>query len=194
MFFEPSGKGDAAMFRNAYELAHIVKYSKEQSGWLAAYRSKSLRAPVEIETMGKAGLRYRATLFGNTHRQWTDVPAYRLPRVKDPAGAGDWCSAGILHFLGRRGQQGLEGVTPTRLLRSLRFGQALAAWTCAFEGARGGMYRVAQAEFRRSVMHIIYGARTHGQTKREEKRGKTKRFITICAACGSSRRRLHLAF
>ncbi len=185
IFFEPSGKGDVGLFRRAYQLADIIKYSREQATGLALHRPRSLQAPVEVETLGSAGLRYRTALLGRTQRAWTEVPAYKVHQVSDPAGAGDWCSAGILHFLGRRGYAGLEKITSVGLLRAFRFGQALAAWNCGFEGARGGMYEVSLSQFRESVGHILKGARPVAHTNDGKKEPRTRLSVTICLTCGT---------
>ena len=43
------------------------------------------------------------------------------------------------------------------LSKALRYGQALAAWNCAFEGARGGMYLVEPREFQNQIEAIMNG-------------------------------------
>ena len=48
--------------------------------------------------------------------------------------------------------------TNRRLLReAVRYGQALAAWNCRFEGARGGMYERSRAEFAEEVEEFKQG-------------------------------------
>lgn len=48
-------------------------------------------------------------------------------------------------------------MTPAQLQDALRFGQALAAWNCGFEGARGGMYNVDKKQFESGVRQIMAG-------------------------------------
>jgi fructokinase len=52
---------------------------------------------------------------------------------------------------------GLEGASAEQVVEALRFGAALAAWNCGFEGARGGMYAVSRAGFERAVRRILAG-------------------------------------
>ncbi len=40
---------------------------------------------------------------------------------------------------------------PAQLTRAFRYGQALAAWNCGFEGARGGMYASTKSSFERQI-------------------------------------------
>ena len=80
-----------------------------------------------------------------------------MTTTRDAGGSGDWCTAGLIH---RVGQQGAEGFreSPTEDIReALRFGQAMAAWNCAFVGARGGVYAVEKERFRRDVLRILAG-------------------------------------
>jgi fructokinase len=85
------------------------------------------------------------------------MEACKVPSLKDSAGAGDWCTAGIIHMLGQRGIAGLNAVKGTDLKHALEFGQALAAWNCQYEGARGGMYLIDKRSFHQAVNHILFG-------------------------------------
>jgi fructokinase len=78
--------------------------------------------------------------------------------VRDAGGSGDWTTAGLLHLLGRAGLAGLRTATTEQVHAALRFGQALAAWNCAFEGARGGVYAVSRDTFERDVRALLAGA------------------------------------
>jgi len=90
--------------------------------------------------------------------------------VADTAGAGDWCTAGIIHLLGRKGLAGMAAMEQGDIERAISFGQALAAWNCAYEGARGGMYAVGRSSFEAAINHILFG---HEMRKRAAKRTKT---------------------
>lgn len=158
--FEPSGIGNPALFREARSLAHIVKYSHERLRDLAELETKPLREPsvlLEIETLGADGLRFRSRLPKSRTSGWRNLSAFRLDSVTDAAGAGDWCTAGLIDKLARGGVAGLREATRDQLLDALRFGQALAAWNCGYEGARGGMYQVDPSAFQRQVMQILKG-------------------------------------
>jgi fructokinase len=170
--FEPSSIGEPRLFQEALALAHILKYSHERVGQLrevesavgswrhcvgagsAARRDLPL---LEIETLSEEGLRYRSKLLSCASHGWERLHAYTVDHVKDAAGAGDWCTAGIIHRLGQKGLQGLQHVTSVQLLDALCFGQALAAWNCGFEGARGGMYSVDKETFRCDIEQIMSG-------------------------------------
>lgn len=152
--FEPSGVGDPKLFREAVDVAHIIKYSKERMG-NALPTSAANHVLLEIETLGSSGLRYRSNLPRAATTGWQHIDAFKITNVKDTAGAGDWCTAGVIHMLGSEGLAGFKKTTPKTLENSIRFGQALAAWTCQFEGARGGMYEVNRRTFEASIADLI---------------------------------------
>jgi fructokinase len=139
VFYEPSVRADAGLWEVALSLADIVKYSADRFdsadlGGAIAHRSNDLW---EIQTLGGQGLRYRRHLSTEVSSpEWSDLSAVPAPRVVDTCGAGDWCSAGLLFGLFDR-QISFEH---EHFLDALRLGQALAAWACAFIGARGAMY------------------------------------------------------
>jgi fructokinase len=135
----------------------VVKFSHERLQDLPR-ECESIGGPrLVIETLGRDGLRYRSSLPGSTTEGWRRSWALTAEEVKDTAGAGDWCTAGIIHTLLVGGAPALAGATATQLRQAIRYGQALAAWTCGFEGARGGMYCVERSAFESLVERILQG-------------------------------------
>jgi fructokinase len=154
MFFEPAGFAEPRLFREALALAHILKYSHER---VRSFQSigNSKGPLLEIETLGAEGLRYRSRIAGARTDGWERLEAFEVTEMRDAAGAGDWCTAGIIHRLAQRGLGGLMKARRPQVEDALRFGQALAAWNCGYEGARGGMYAVEKKTFRLQVESII---------------------------------------
>ena len=97
----------------------------------------SLSGPLlVIETFGAKGLRYRDQRnIPGQNSEWQHLPALPVEVVRDAGGSGDWCTAGFIHRLGQTGLEGFRTASADDLQEALRFGQALAAWGCAFEGA-----------------------------------------------------------
>ncbi len=156
--FEPSSIGNTLHFRQACEIAHVVKYSHERLRELPVIGVA--RTPLlQIETLGEAGLRYRMVSRKGRGGTWTKVEAFKVEVVRDTAGSGDWCTAGLIDRCGRGGAEGFLRVKEDELESALRYGQALAAWNCGFEGARGGMYAVDRKTFDQQVAHILEGGR-----------------------------------
>jgi fructokinase len=181
IFFEPSGFGEPRLFKEAYAMAHILKYSHERVKSFHGVANSG--PPLEIETLGAEGLRYRSRIKGACSSGWERLEAYEIFDLKDTAGAGDWCSAGIIHKLGQKGLNGLLKTHHSHIQEALRFGQALATWNCSYEGARGGMYAVDKRMFRRQVQGIM--SRNGSKVlKREIPTPSVRRiFERICPSC-----------
>jgi fructokinase len=140
IFFEPSSIVDISTFMKCLKLADIIKFSSER---VKEYSTtfKKQQVPLEIETLGINGLRYRFSQ-NLTCRKWTHIPSFKVGFVVDAAGAGDWCSAGIISQIGNKGKRGFDKINLKVLRNALRFGQALGALNCFFDGARGSMYNL----------------------------------------------------
>lgn len=130
--FEPSAVGDdVSLFVRAANAAHIVKYADERLGDLDAYHLRP--DGIEIQTRGSHGLRFRC---GKADRSWTYLPAFRLPFIHDTAGAGDWCTAGMLYELFGAAAS-VRTIDRKTIEHALTFGQVLSTLNCMTEGARG---------------------------------------------------------
>ena len=76
--FEPSGIGDPKLFREAWSLAHVIKYSHERLRDIADLelgQSDHIGVLLEIETLGADGLRYRSRLPKIAANGWQPVDA-----------------------------------------------------------------------------------------------------------------------
>ncbi|WP_244554298.1 PfkB family carbohydrate kinase [Agrobacterium sp. DSM 25558] len=154
--FEPSGKNDDRLFAEAMALAHVVKYADQRLADVGASITSDRAPLVEIQTLGAEGLRYRERLSGSP-AGWINVPACQAPALVDSCGSGDWCTGGFLAKTAFGGLSGFRQIGPAVLRESLRYGQALAAWNCGFEGARGGMYQISSKDFERHIRAILEG-------------------------------------
>lgn len=155
VMFEPSGKSDPKLFAEALQLAHIVKYADQRLSEAGGAMASDSATILEIQTMGIQGLRYRHRLAKPS--DWTHLPAVSALQFLDSCGSGDWCSAGLLSKIAGAGLSGLKSSSIENLTSALRYGQALAAWNCAFEGARGGMYAVERDRFDDLIGQILDG-------------------------------------
>jgi len=141
---------------------------------------------LEIQTRGSDGLRYRRITDDGVERKWTDIAAIPTNAVRDTSGAGDWCSAGIIHHLGAKGVEGLRSATNEDIRRAIRLGQAMAAWNCKFEGARGGMYECEKKAFRSEIRALLDGRESsiHRELRRDR---KTRAFGCLGPSCRCKR-------
>ena len=184
--FEPSGVSDPSQFAEMLALTHVLKYSQERLPDLEA----SVEVPLVIETMGRGGLRYKSRLSAAKSKGWVRCEPYKLNRYVDTAGAGDWCTAGILHVLGRHGAKAFNQIGTTKLQSAISFGQALAAWNCGFHGARGGMYLVSKDEFQQTLRRIMEQGSHTMPDDDEPKKALSKVVPRVCSECRHSARTL----
>lgn len=111
---------------------------------------------LEVQTLGSKGLKYRHHL-GRGVSEWLHLDAVHAPRLSDTCGAGDWCTAGLIAKGAAYGQAGLRQLGADGIRDALRYGQALAAWNCGFEGARGGMYVTNRETFNDHIDGLLHG-------------------------------------
>lgn len=158
VLFEPSSICDERAFQRAINTCHILKYSKDRLGHLPDF--VAIEQPkLIVETHGGNGLRVR------WHGRWSQLPAFRVPVVVDAAGAGDWCSAGLIHHLARQGTVDWAAFQESDIHRALRSGQAMAAINCGFEGARGAMTSLSFQSFARTLCSLVQNPIKHNDLK-----------------------------
>lgn len=151
--FEPSSMKDRSLFEKFLSITDILKYSHER---LPDYKVhfKSSQCSLEIETRGKEGLSFRSKNYSNTY-EWHNVPGFELGEIVDGAGAGDWCTSGILHQICSGGRDALLKTGIKKLRKALLFGSALGAMNCYYDGARGLMYHYTLQKLTNEVDRFI---------------------------------------
>lgn len=135
--FEPAsskitGQAESTRFRQALEIADILKYSAQQ---MSDFSDEDFpRTPsVEIQTRGSDGLRFRRRLQRGAMSGWEHLNAFRISNIEDPCGAGDWLTAMIIYLIGDRN---IVQLSDHELREILSVGQAASSWACQFAGAR----------------------------------------------------------
>ena len=154
--FEPSNKSTHKLMAEALALAHVVKYADHRLAGVDGVMASDSTVLLEVQTLGDQGLRYRHRL-GRDVSRWMHLEGVPAPRLADTCGAGDWCTAGLIAKTAVGGRKGFRRASALGVRSALRYGQALAAWNCSFEGARGGMYAISQQEFERQITSLLDG-------------------------------------
>ncbi|MDB4901789.1 MAG: carbohydrate kinase [Mucilaginibacter sp.] len=149
IFFEPSSTKDTKGFNECMDIADVVKFSDDR---IINYEEMfpQAKAGLEIQTMGNRGLRFRK----KNQTKWTLLSGYSIDNVVDAAGAGDWCTSGIIINLFKNPAE-INNLSDNDIIFALQFGQALSALNCTFEGARGLMYNIKRSELLLYIQHII---------------------------------------
>ena len=130
--FEPSSVDVELKFQKAVDVCHVLKYSQERMGHLPDLPYAASPALI-VETRGEAGLRYR------WKDHWSQLDAFPVENIVDAAGSGDWCTAMLIHRMGRMGAKPFTRSMGPAIEAALQDGQAAAAVNCSFRGARGAM-------------------------------------------------------
>jgi len=113
----------------------------------------------------------------------TDLPAFSVPELVDSAGAGDWCTAGLIHSLGQNGAEGFTKAPDQAVENALLFGEALAALKCRYKGARGIMYNLSKNEFESFTCGIVEGKNLDFHPSPISQEGESQNMKYICSAC-----------
>ena len=149
IFFEPSSCKEVKLFNECLEIADIVKFSNDRISDVLGF-PLLLKVPLAIQTIGDKGLKYKRGVDKN----WTSLESFHIENLVDSAGAGDWCTAGIIKTLFKKSFSLLD-ISDTELIQALQFGQVLGSLNCIYEGARGLMYSVNNNELLLYVEHIL---------------------------------------
>jgi fructokinase len=182
--FEPSSGSEPALLAEALKAAHIVKIASDRlegnEGVLDAEEPLLL-----VETQGVRGLRFKHRGASGSGR-WKKVAAFTHSAIVDAAGAGDWCTAGIISRLGPLGVDGIAKASSDDVTSALTLGQAMAAWACQFHGARGGMYESSKQQFTQAINAILEGDGKATPTGLPPKgRHSTSNEVLWCDRCSS---------
>ena len=152
--FEPSGIRDEKLFLECLRASHVLNTRHDRLSGIGGLVKRS-QIPVEIETLGAGGLRYRMRRSGRLG-EWQHLPAFAAPSVRDTAGSGDWCTAGFLAQLAASRVDIVARAEDARVVYDgLRFGQALAALNCCYDGARGLMYVMGRSGALRAAERLL---------------------------------------
>lgn len=154
VFFEPSSCKDDALFTSCLAVSDIVKYSSDRIP-NPPRNPKSKSPKIEIQTLGNQGLRYRLKLNENEPGSWHVSDAVGVADFKDATGCGDWCSAGIIHELCHQSRTAFLSLNQKAIEAGIRFGQALAAINCKYDGARGPMYSLSPQDLSNQVEDLL---------------------------------------
>ena len=146
--FEPSSIGDEHRFQCAVEICDVLKYSHSRLGHVPDL-AKVASPRLVIEASEPDGLRVR------WRGRWSKLPAYNVPRFIDAAGSGDWCTAGFIHKIAEGEAKSFKALDKARIDHSFRFGQALAALNCGFEGTRGAMMALTRAQMNKALSAML---------------------------------------
>ena len=142
--YEPnSARNIKSFITNSLDSA-IAKFSFEKVPYNLAeeLRQKSPRYKtiLIIQTQGKDGLIFSYRKKDKNMSSWIHLPAQPITHLVDAAGAGDWCTAGMLMSFVTNKTKRPNYLTRNESISALQYGQALSAISCSFVGGQGLIY------------------------------------------------------
>ena len=133
--YEPSSASDAPWMAQMMALADVVKFSSDRASALRDAAPPNERA-LWVETRGHEGLRWSLGRVGAHHAR---TPAVHNPAAIDACGAGDWFTSALLLGLAQTRRRPAD-LDYAQLAALMQHASGVAAWSCGFLGARGGLY------------------------------------------------------
>lgn len=149
IFFEPSSIKDEILLAKCLKIAHVFKFSSDRIPDFKQ-RFPKISVELEIQTNGSEGLFYRTTKSKNKNN-WKKLKSFPTEKIVDAAGAGDWCSAGIIANLANGGYDAFNLKGVREIESALNYGQILGSLNCTLDGARGLMYQYSSSVLKRKV-------------------------------------------
>ncbi len=135
--YEPSSASDAPWMADMIAIADIVKFSSDRASALRDSAPPNERT-LWVETRGRDGLRWSLGRVGAHHAV---IPAVHNPAAIDTCGAGDWFTSALLFGLAQMQKKPAPAdLTYSQLAALMQRATSVAAWSCGFLGARGGLY------------------------------------------------------
>lgn len=153
IFFEPSSIKDPndKQILECLDVVDIIKFSKDRIHDFEEKFPKGF-AKIEIETLGNEGINFR--INKNIPGKWHHLNPFNIDTVKDAAGAGDWCTSGIIFAFSTLKKPFLK-TTVSDWKDLINIGQAFGALSCFFSGARGMMYNIESKTLTRYINKLI---------------------------------------
>ncbi len=179
IFFEPSGINNLDLFKECLEISDIVKISVDRVD-----RSRELiqqtNIPLTVVTLGDQGLQYKL----GDQKSWEQLDPYNIKHSQDTAGAGDWCSAGIIHSFFKLGIREINSASRSSIEDCLMFGQAMGALNCYYQGARGAMYNLSSETFFEYLSCIIENKHFEHNEINRSSTHDLPTLSNVCPTCG----------
>ena len=152
--FEPDSFRGGPNFNLAMQSSDVIKYSiqrtrKSIEPWLQQSNSKPF---LVVETLDSGGLRYM-TRPGLDGFAWNQQQPFFVEKPADQAGAGDWCSAGLM--AGILSDSDSEWWHERNIQEYLALGQALAAASILFQGPRGYLEKISRTSAIRAAISTV---------------------------------------
>lgn len=171
VFYEPnSGRNLKALVEMA-KLSNVLKFSTERISMSLAEeilsQCQDTILEVVIATHGQKGLSYCYKMNNGSFSDWIEGPHINFKFIKDTSGAGDWLTAGFLHYWSREQFELSNNAIYNALEKSLNLSE-IASMT---QGAQGVFYdkevfEMLKEEYEVKIVTPLEQCREHLEEKK----------------------------
>lgn len=154
VMYEPNSGRNLKAVVEMSRLANIIKFSEDKISLAMAQiiREQCKKSVLDliIVTRGERGMNFSYRLDEEEFSDWIEGPNIKFIGLRDTSGAGDWLTAGFLHFWSKTGYT----LEKQALFDSLRAALELSAICSKKEGAQGAFYDTKLFECLKNSYHI----------------------------------------
>lgn len=143
--YEPnSARNVSVVLSNALE-SDIVKFSgnkisHELADAIRRQANNRVGIMLIVRTLEKEGLEYSYRTNRGRMSKWMSLESRTIADIVDSAGAGDWCSAGIISKIVYESRFKTKSLSEYQVMDALDFAQSLSVLSCQYIGAQGMIY------------------------------------------------------
>ena len=157
--YEPDNARNFSTFINSSLNSSIVKFSDERISFHIANKLREIAVKgstlLIVQTKGKNGLIFSYRKRDQKMSKWIHLDSQPIPNFVDAAGAGDWCTAGLIIGLTNKTSKAKNCFIKEELISVLQYGQALSAISCAFAGSQGLIYADDKTKKQNNLLNKI---------------------------------------
>lgn len=140
VFYEPNSGRNLKALMDMAKLCNILKVSTDRISMNTVNRILSQcqnnMLEVVITTHGKQGLSFCYKMSNGEFSNWIEGPYIEFNNIVDTSGAGDWLTAGFLHYWDEKKFTLSKEIIYNTLKKALR----LSEIACMAQGAQGAFY------------------------------------------------------
>ena len=155
VIYEPNSARNLKAVIEMSKLANVVKFSTDrislETAGIILEQCAEGALELVIATQGEKGMSFCYRIDNKNFSEWIEGPNIEFMQIKDTSGAGDWLTAGFLHFWSQAGYSLDKDVIFDILKRALD----LSAICSRIEGAQGAFYDRELFDCLKEKYHIV---------------------------------------
>lgn len=155
VIYEPNSARNLKAVIEMSKLANVVKFSTDrislETAGIILEQCAEGALELVIATRGERGMSFCYRIDEKHFSEWMEGPSIEFVHIKDTSGAGDWLTAGFLHFW----SQEKYSLEQDKIFNMLKKALELSAICSRIEGAQGAFYDRELFDCLKEKYHII---------------------------------------